>query len=78
MAQRCYASISDTGLHCVWCVTRLVTFDGCEFTEAYCEKHNLPCRKLNYFCSDFIGYKPDYRMTDEEEHELVESLRNKE
>lgn len=23
-------------------------------------------------------YRPDYRMTDEEEHELVESLRNKE
>lgn len=67
MTQQCYASISDTGLHCAWC----------EFTEAYCEKHNLPCRKLNYFCSDFIGYKPDYRMTDEEEHKLVENLRNK-
>lgn len=77
MTQQCYASISDTGLHCAWCVTRLVTFDGCEFTEAYCEKHNLPCRKLNYFCSDFIGYKPDYRMTDEEEMNLIEKLRNK-
>ena len=30
------------------------------------------------YCSDFDGYRPDYRMTDEEEHELVESLRNKE
>jgi len=76
MSQHCYASISDTGLHCAWCVTRLVTLDGCEFTEAFCEKHNKPCRKLGYFCSNFTGYKPDYRMTDEEEKELIDKLRN--
>ena len=73
MAQRCYASISDTGLHCAWCVTR-ISLDG--FTEAFCEKHSKACRELGYYCSGFIGYKPDYRITDEEEKELIDKLRN--
>ena len=75
MAQKCYASISSTGLHCVWCVAREIMFQGKEIEEIFCEKHNNPCQDLGYFCSDFIGYKPDYRMTDEEERELIEKLR---
>ena len=75
MAQECYASISSTGLHCVWCVTREIMFQGKEIEEIFCEKHNKPCQDLGYFCSDFIGYKPDYRMSDEEERELIEKLR---
>lgn len=75
MAQKCYASISDTGLHCAWCIKREIIFRGIEIDEAFCEKHNKPCQELGYFCSDFTGYKPDYRMTDEEERELIEKLR---
>ena len=76
MAQRCFASISETGLHCARCVTREAFFQGAEIEEAFCEKHNKPCQELGYYCSDFIGYKPDYRMTDEEEQELVNELRS--
>lgn len=75
MTQKCYASISSTGLHCVWCITREIIFQGKEIDETFCEKHNKPCRELGYICSDFTGYKPDYRMTDEEERELIEKLR---
>lgn len=77
MAQQCYASISDTGLHCAWCVTRNVVEDDIEMSQIFCEKHNMPCQELGYYCFDFIGYKPDYRMTDEEEMDLIEKLRNK-
>lgn len=77
MTQQCYASISDTGLHCIWCITRNVVEDGIEMSQIFCEKHNLPCQELGYYCSDFAGYKPDYRMTDEEEMDLIEKLRNK-
>lgn len=78
MKQKCFASISDTGLHCAWCITRNVVEDGIELSQAFCENHNKPCKELGYYCSDFIGYKPDYRMTDEQEQKLVKSLRNKE
>ena len=74
--QKCYASISDTGLHCAWCITREVLFQGSEIDEAFCEKHNKSCEELGYYCSDFIGYKPDYRMTDEEEQKLIDKLRD--
>jgi len=76
MAQRCFASVSDTGLHCAWCVSRNIVEDGIEMSQAFCEKHNRPCKEMNYYCSSFIGYEPDYRMTDEEEDELVNKLRN--
>ena len=72
--QQCYTSISDTGLHCAWCVTRN---DDDNNLQAFCEKHNKPCKELGYHCSDFIGYRPDYRMTDEEEQKLINELRNK-
>jgi hypothetical protein len=78
MTQHCFASISSTGLHCAWCVTRNILENGIELSQAFCENHNVPCKELGYYCGDFIGFHPDYRMTDEEEHELVESLRNKE
>lgn len=71
--QKCYASISNTGLHCAWCVTRN---DDDGNSQAFCEKHNKPCEELDYYCTDFIGYKPDYCMTDEEEHKLIDELRN--
>lgn len=71
--QQCYAIISDTGLHCAWCVTR--NDDGYN-SQSFCEKHNKSCEELGYYCSDFIGYKPDYRMTDEKEQKLIEELRN--
>ena len=74
--QQCYASISDTGLHCAWCVTRVFSFQGWEGAEAFCEKHNKSCQELGYYCSDFIGYKPDFSMTDEEEQKLINELRN--
>lgn len=74
--QQCYASISDTGLHCAWCVIRYVSLQGWETCEAFCEKHNKSCEELGYYCSDFIGYKPDYRMTDKEEQKLINELRN--
>lgn len=74
MAQHCFASISDTGLHCAWCVTRYIVEDGTELSQAFCKKHNIPCSELNYYCSSFIGYKPDWRMTDEEEEEMIEDL----
>ena len=75
MAQKCFASISSTGLHCAWCVTRNIIEDGVELDQAFCEKHQKPCEELGYYCCDFIGYHPDYRMTDEEEMELIEKLR---
>ena len=78
MAQNCFASISSTGLHCAWCVTRQIMEDGIELDQAFCEKHNKSCKELGYYCNGFIGYHPDYRMTDKEEQKLVESLRNKE
>lgn len=78
MAQHCFASISSTGLHCAWCVTRNILENSIELSQAFCENHNVPCKELGYYCGDFIGFHPDYRMTDEEEHELVKSLRNKE
>lgn len=77
MGQQCFASISDTGLHCAWCTNRQIIEDGIEIDQAFCEKHNKPCEELGYCCGSFIGYHPDYRMTDEEEQKLVESLRNK-
>lgn len=75
MAQKCFASISTTGLHCAWCITRNVIENCIEMSQAFCEKHNVPCAKAGYYCNKFIGYRPDYRMTDEEERELVERLR---
>lgn len=77
MGQKCFASISDTRLHCAWCITRSVVEGGIEMSQAFCEKHNKPCKELGYYCGSFIGYYPDFRMTDEEEQKLVESLRNK-
>ena len=77
MAQQCFASISSTGLHCAWCITRNILEDDIELSQAFCENHKKPCKELGYYCDSFIGYHPDYRMTDEEEQELVESLRNK-
>ena len=71
--QKCYASISNTGLHCAWCVTRN---DDNGNSQAFCEKHNKPCEELDYYCSGFIGYEPDCRMTDEEEQKLINKLRN--
>ena len=71
--QKCYASISNTGLHCAWCVTRN---DNDDNSQEFCEKHNKSCEKLNYYCTDFIGYKPDYRMTDKEEQKLINELRD--
>ena len=76
MTQKCFASISDTGLHCAWCITRNVLEEGIELSQAFCENHNKPCKELGYYCNDFIGYEPDYRLTDEEEKELIENLRN--
>lgn len=70
--QQCYAIISDTGLHCAWCVTRN---DDNGNSQAFCEKYNKPCEELGYYCSEFIGYKPDYRITDEEEQKLINELR---
>lgn len=75
MAQKCYARNSSTGLHCAWCVTRNILEDGIEISQIYCEKHEMPCKELGYYCSNFIGFHPDYRMTDEEEMELIEKLR---
>lgn len=74
MSQRCFASISDTGLHCAYCVTRNVIEDGVEMTQAYCNKHNRPCIELNYYCSSFIGYRPDWRLSDDEEQEMIDEL----
>lgn len=76
MAQNCYASISDTGLHCAWCITRKIMTDSAEMTEVFCEKHNKPCKEMGYYCHFFIGYKPDYRLTYEEEQKIVNKLRN--
>lgn len=75
MEQNCYASISDTGLHCAWCVTRKVKIDNVEMTQSFCEKHNKPCEEMGYYCHFFIGYKPDYRLTDEEEQQIVNKLK---
>lgn len=77
MAQKCFASISDTGLHCAWCITRQIMEDGVELDQAFCEKHKMPCKELGYYCGDFIGYRPDYRLTDEEEQQVINDLRNK-
>lgn len=77
MVQKCFASISNTGLHCAWCITRYVDNEGVELSQAFCEKHNRPCEELGYYCGSFIGYHPDYHLTDEEEGEIVERLRNK-
>lgn len=77
MAQKCFASISDTGLHCAWCITRQIMENGVELDQAFCENHKKPCKELGYYCDSFIGYHPDYRMTDKKEQKLVESLRNK-
>lgn len=74
MAQRCYARISDTGLHCAWCVTR-ETSEG--LSQTFCEKHGKSCEEMGYYCSDFIGYKPDWRMSDKEEQKLLRRLRYK-
>ena len=78
MTQKCFASISSTGLHCAWCITRQIIEDDTELDQAFCEKHNRPSKELGYYCDSFIGYHPDYRMTDEEEQKLIEKLRNKE
>lgn len=51
--------------------------DGIELDQAFCEKHKLPCKDLGYYCGDFIGYRPDYRLTDEEEQQIINDLRNK-
>lgn len=77
MSQKCFASISDTGLHCAWCITRQINENGVELDQAYCENHKKPCKELGYYCNDFKGYHPDYRMTDDEERELINQLRNK-
>lgn len=77
MAQRCFASISDTGLHCAWCISREVQEGGEVILQMFCEKHGRPCQELNYYCHAFVGYKPDYKMSDEEELLLVAKLRNK-
>lgn len=76
MIQRCFASISDTGLHCAWCITRDVYWGTIMLSQAYCEKHGKPCKEMGYYCSDFIGYHPDYRWTDEEEQQIRNELRN--
>lgn len=75
MKQTCFASWSDTGLSCAWSITRDIIEDGVELSQYFCEKHNKPCKELGYYCSSFIGYHPDYRMSDEEEQDLVEKLR---
>ena len=77
MAQKCYAAGSDTELHCIWCITREVTEDCHVMDEMYCEKHEKPCMELSYGigCRTFKGYHPDWRMTDEEEDELINKLR---
>jgi hypothetical protein len=75
--QYCFASISDTGLHCAWCITRDIVENGIELSQAYCEKHNKPCKEFDYYCSYFIGYTPDCDMSDKEEAELINELRNK-
>lgn len=72
---KCFASISDTDESCAWCVTNTIVVDGIEMFQAFCEKHNKPCGELNYYCRSFIGYKPNYRLSDEEVREIVESLR---
>jgi hypothetical protein len=77
MAQNCFASISSTGLHCAWCITRQISENGVELDQAFCENHNKPCKDLGYYCGDFIGYRPDYRLTDEEEQQIISNLRNK-
>lgn len=77
MTQHCFASISDTGLHCSWCITKNIIQNGVKLSQAFCEKHNMPCEELNYYCHSFIGYKPDYRMTDNEEQELRKELQRK-
>lgn len=75
--QRCFASISNTGLHCAWCITRdVILVPGIEIAQAFCEKHNKSCEELGYYCSDFIGYKPDYNMTDDDEQKIINALRN--
>ena len=38
-------------------------------------EHDKPCEELGCYCSSFIGYHSDYRMSDEEEQDLVEKLR---
>jgi|GEM_PF-5833358 len=77
MVQKCYASISSTGLQCAWCENCEVMQDGVWLDQAFCEKHKMPCEDLNYYCGDFIGYRPDYRMTDDEEQQIINELRNK-
>lgn len=75
--QKCFASISDTGLHCAWCITRDIVENGVELSQAYCEKHNKPCKELDYYCSCFIGYTHDCDMSDKEGAKLINELRNK-
>ena len=77
MGQKCFASISTTVLSCAWCFTRQVLEDGVELDQAFCEKHKKPCQELGYYCGDFIGYHPEYLMTDEEEQQIINELRNK-
>ena len=75
MAQKCYAAGSDTGLHCAWCITLEIYWNQVELDQAYCEKHEKSCEEMKYYCGDFIGYHPDYTMTDEEEQEIRNKLR---
>jgi hypothetical protein len=75
MKQRCYAGISDTGLSCIWCVNRQVQENGIELDQAFCEKHGKPCEDMACYCWGFVGFKPDYRMSDEDEELLIEKLR---
>lgn len=45
--------------------------------KVYKIMHNKPRKELNYYCSYFIGYTPDCDMSDKEEAELINELRNK-
>ena len=76
MTQKCFASISDTGLHCAWCTTREIYWNQVKLDQAYCEKHEKPCEEMGYYCVDFIGYRPEYWWTDEEEQQFRDELRN--
>ena len=76
MTQKCFASISNTGLHCAWCITRKLYWNQVKLDQAYCEKHEKPCEEMGYYCVDFIGYRPEYWWTDEEEQQIRDELRN--
>lgn len=53
MAQKCFASISDTGKNCSHFETRQDPTEKVEMYCGFCVLHNKRCIDLGYYCEDF-------------------------